>query len=340
MRTREQFEKDLKEKFPNENYLIIYAGQKSDDVSKFKCLDCGKIILAKNGDLFRTKRKTICRDCHAAVRKDIQLTIEQISELLKDKAEKVEFFKKKLSQNGNVGMAVRFICKNCHKINEQIVANLMRNGCHCNCTFCSGQKLNKDHDIYRMELEEKYPNKFELLSNYENARTNIRVRCLDCGFIRNVKPNSLLNGGYCPKCGIRKSKGETIICNWLKEHNIIFETQKYFQEWDCGLHYFDFYVPEFNFVIEFHGIQHYEYNNFFHKDYDTFIYNKGKDAIKKENALKNNLNYLSIKYNLIDDIPLILDKIFGSTTNCKSKCFEIESIHQLDEDIVSTSMET
>ena len=340
MRTKEQFEKELKEKFPDENYVIIYAGKNSNDVSKLKCLDCGKIILSKNADLFRTKRKTICRECHSLTRKDTLLSMEKVIEQLKDKSDNIEFFKKKLSKNGNLGTAVRFTCKNCHKINEQIVANLARNNYNCNCQFCSGQKINKDHDIYRMELEEKYPNKFELLNNYENVKTNIKVRCLDCGFIRNVKPNNLLNSGYCPKCGIRKSKGEMAILNWLKEHNIIFETQKYFQNWDCGLHYFDFYIPEFNFVIEFHGIQHYEYNEFFHKDYDTFIYNKGKDSIKKEYALKNNLNYLSIKYTLIDNIPLILDKIFGSTTNYKSKCFEIESIHQLDEDIVSTSMET
>ena len=48
MRTREQFEEELKERFPNEHYLIIYSGQKSNDISKFKCLDCGKIILIKN----------------------------------------------------------------------------------------------------------------------------------------------------------------------------------------------------------------------------------------------------------------------------------------------------
>lgn len=340
MRTREQFEEELKERFPNEHYLIIYSGQKSNDISKFKCLDCGKIILIKNADLFRKSRKTICRDCHSLMRKDTQFSMEKVLENLKNKADNIEFFKKKLSKNGNLGTAVRFTCKNCHKINEQILANLARKNFDCSCHFCSGQKIHKDHDIYRMELEEKFPNKFELLSNYENAKTNIKVRCLDCGFIRKVKPVALLKSGYCPKCGIKESKGEKAIAAWLEEHNIIFEQQKYFQEWNCGLHYFDFYIPDFNFVIEFHGIQHYEYNEFFHKDYDTFIYNKGKDIIKKEYALKNGLNYLSIKYNLIDELPLILDKIFGSTTNCKGKCLEIESIHQLDEDLVSTSMET
>lgn len=333
----EKFTQKMEEKFSNENYSIIYAGKNSYENSKIKCLNCGKIIIVNTGELFRKRRKLLCKDCYY-IRQDTIKNREIIIKKLENKAVNIEFFMKKQSKNGNKGDTVRFTCNKCGKINELFVGNLIKNNSDCNCCYCSGQKNKKDFIIFQQELSEKYPNSFTLLSNYIDVKTNIKVKCNKCGFIRKVKPNILLRSGYCPKCSKNNSLGENKIENWLKENNIFFEQQKYFQDWDIGIHYFDFYLPEYSLIIEFHGKQHYEYIDFFHKSQKNFEYRKQKDKEKKEAVIQHELNYLSIKYTLYDKLDILLPKIFGSTTISKEsrgKCLEIETF-QKEEDIVWT----
>lgn len=330
----ELFKEKLEEKFPEENYAILYAGKNSQEISKFKCLDCGRIIFVNTGELFRKRRKAICQQCNKSERKDTAKNKEKIMKDLEGVAYDISFFKKKLSKKGNCGTAVIFTCKKCEHINEIIVANIIKNKTKCCCQYCEGNKINKDHIIYKKELEEKYPKKFTLLSDYINIKTRIKVRCNDCGFIYKANPNNLIRNGVCPKCKKSLSIGENKIEKILYENDIQFEKQKYFKEWNIGIHYFDFYIPKYNLVIEFNGSQHYSFNVFFHKTKENFEYRKEKDFLKKEKAIENNLNYLSIKYTLVDSIEYILEKVFNSTTNSKGKCFEIETIPKLDKDIV------
>lgn len=333
----EQFIQRMKEKFGNENYSIIYAGKNSYEDSKIKCLDCGRVIIVNTGELFRNRRKILCKNCNF-IRYDTIKNRDIIMKKLEGKAINIEFFMKKQSKNGNKGDAVRFTCIKCGKINEMFVGNLITRHSECQCCYCSGAKNKKDFAIFQQELNENCPNQFTLLSDYVNTKTNIKVRCNNCGFIRNVKPINLLKSGSCPKCSQRNSLGENKIEQWLNEHNIKFEHQKYFREWDIGIHYFDFYIPEYNLIIEFHGRQHYEYVEYFHKSVEMFEYRQEKDLQKKNTALKNGLNYLSIKYTVRDNLDLLLPQIFSSTTilkESKGKCLEIESFHK-GEDIVWT----
>lgn len=333
---REIFEKKLREHFPNENYLIIYAGINSSDISKIQCLNCKKIIETNTGELLRKRRRYICADCNH-IRNDTKKNRETLQNILKEKATNIEFFMKKQSKNGNLGDKVRFKCNKCQRINELWVANLIKRN-NCECMYCTGERINKDHIIFSQEMQEKFPNKFTLLTDYINAKTNIKVRCNDCGFIRTVKPTTIIRNGYCPKCGKNKSTGEQKIEQWLIQNSIIYERNKYFKDWDIGLHYFDFFLPDLNLVIEYNGRQHYVYIEHFHKNYDNFLYRQNKDLIKKKEALDKGLNYLSIKYVVLKDIDIILQKTIGSTTipqGSRGKCLEIESIHK-DEDIVWT----
>ena len=106
----------------------------------------------------------------------------------------------------------------------------------------------------------------------------------------------------------------------------------YFSNLDIGLHYFDFYIPEYNLVLEYHGSQHYQFNPFFHKNEEVFYYRQKKDMLKKNAAINNKLNYISIKYTLFNELNIILKYIFNSTTipsGSRGKCLEIETIQDI-----------
>lgn len=333
--TIENFNKKMAEKFVEEDYTIIYAGKNSSENSIIKCNTCGRKIIVNTGELFRKRRKHICSKCYY-LRRDTQANREYIYKKIQDRAYNIDFFMKKQSQNGNRGDVVRFTCKKCDYVNEFFVSNLLKNNSNCECQRCSGQKIYKDDIIFRQELEEHFPNKFTLLSPYESANKDIKVRCNTCNFIQSIKPPTLLRNGYCPKCGKIKSSGEAIIAKWLDDKKIFYERQKYFKNWDIGIHYFDFYLPDYNLVIEYQGKQHYEYNPFFHKTEENFLYRQKKDLGKKEKALAEGINYLSIKYTNYCHLTEILEKVIGSTTipiGSRGKCLEIEAFRK-EEDIV------
>lgn len=334
--TEKQFLEKINKKFSDEKFSIVYMGKNSSENSIIKCLSCGRKITVNTGELFRSRRKYICAKCHS-LRKDTQVNRDKVLKLLNGKAYNIEFFMKKQSKNGNKGDCVRFVCLKCDYVNELWVSNILRNN-QCNCQRCSGQRKDKDDIIYFQELNTLYPNKFTILTPYKNVKTDIKVRCNDCGFIRDVKPTALIKSGFCPKCGKMKSIGENFISKWLDEHHINYEAQKYFKNWDIGLHYFDFYLPELNLVIEYHGQQHYSFNPYFHRTIENFNYYLEKDKIKKETCLQHGINYISINSKNYCHLEKILSIITDSTTipfGSRGKCLEIESFRK-EEDIVWT----
>lgn len=333
----EDFMNKIKLKFPEEDFEVLQWGKSSNEISIIKCLNCNREISVNTGELFRKRRTKICSKCNY-IRQDTLKNREIVRERIGDKGYLIDFFMAKQSKNGNRGDKVRFTCSKCEKINEFFVGSLLKNNSLIECQFCSGQKIRKDHTIYKFELEEKYPGAFTLLSNYENVNKEIKVRCNQCGFIRYVKPNNLIRNGYCPKCSSKKNLGEETIKQYLDNHSIKYETQKYFKDWGIGIHYFDFYLPEYNLVIEYNGIQHYEFNPYFHRNTENFAYQQEKDKIKRDTAISKGYNYLSIKYTLFHKIEKILNNFFqGSTTipqGSRSKCFEMECFSDGEKDIV------
>lgn len=63
----------------------------------------------------------------------------------------------------------------------------------------------------------------------------------------------------------------------------------------------DFYLPLNKKCIEVHGKQHYQFSRFFHKDMMGFIRHKKRDKEKKEWCQINNIEYIELPYNKIDE---------------------------------------
>ena len=333
---KQTFNERLKERFGDEHYTVLHYGEKSNDISVFQCLDCERRIEVRNSYLFSKKRSHICTKCHYK-RKDTARNEAMLTErLISHGHRQISFFMQ--DRKGIRHNMIHFECGRCGRVNEKEVANFLTQ--KYDCGYCEGQKESKDTDSFIRELRERHGEQFTVLSEYHNATTKITVRCNGCGFIRQVKPNTLLVSGYCPKCGKKESKGERIIKNFLEACGIEFESQKYFSEWGIGIHYFDFYIPEYNLVLEYHGRHHYEFVSYFHKTEENFQYRLLKDKQKKETALLQGLNYVSINHS-IEDLKKTLSHLFNSTTipqGSRGKCFEIETIQDLDEDIVYSSL--
>lgn len=166
--------------------------------------------------------------------------------------------------------------------------------------------MNKEEFVKRaIEIHwNKYD--YSLVSkNLSNCLTKIKIICPHHGIFEQVVRNHYRGSG-CPKC--KNSKGEKRIENFLINKNINFISQKRFS--NCKLKRelpFDFYLPDYNLLIEYNGEQHYNYGTLFNNTFDDFLKLKHRDWLKRKFAKDNNIKLLTIyykKYNFLEDILL------------------------------------
>lgn len=156
---------------------------------------------------------------------------------------------------------------------------------------------------------EKLNSNIEVIGHYIDSHTKISHCCKIDGFKWYATPNNILNGKGCPKCN--QSKGEKTVFNWLDEHKVVFQQQKKFDDCkDKSFLLFDFYLPDYNILIEYNGIQHYEPVDYFGGQ-ETFEDQIKKDNIKKEYCRKNNIFLFEIPHysNLDEELIKLYDFI-------------------------------
>lgn len=121
----------------------------------------------------------------------------------------------------------------------------------------------------------------------------------DCGNITRVRSQDLLTG-HIKSCGCILSRGEEKISQLLRDNNIIFETQKTFL--NCKFPdsnypaYFDFYLPDYNCIIEYDGIQHFQYRKNGWNTKENFLKTQEHDKYKNKYCYNNNLILIRIPY--------------------------------------------
>ena len=150
--------------------------------------------------------------------------------------------------------------------------------------------------------------------NYSfGSNHKVSIICPNCGYIKHkVVINNFLRGiNHCTICADKISLPEKFCRELLLSLNIKFVYQKIF-DWSDKKRY-DFYLPNYNTIIEVNGMQHYketDKNKPFYTDYKNDIY-------KKDIALQNNiLNYIIVDCRksefewLVDNFTYSLNKYF------------------------------
>lgn len=205
-------------------------------------------------------------------------------------------------------------CKKCGNEWEALSSNILKGH---GCPSCSakeiGDKLRKSHEQYTNDLYNINPN-IEVIEEYKGADTPILHKCKICHNNWIVRPENLLQKRSCPNCTV-KSKGEDAIQNYLKENNIVhFEQQKFsgLKGVYGGLLSYDFYLPDYNLLIEYQGEQHFRSIEYFGGE-KAFIKQQEHDKRKRNYAKLHKINLLEIRYD--EDVNPALDKYFNNINN-------------------------
>ena len=168
----------------------------------------------------------------------------------------------------------------------------------------------KSHDVFINQLK-NINSTINVLGRYDGARARIKVECLNCGNIWSPEATSLISGFGCRKCV--SSKGEKRIEKFLKSYDINFVPQKKFTDL-VGLGgrclSYDFYLPEFNLLIEYQGQFHDGTASF--QTEEGFLIQKEHDKRKTAYAESNNIRLLEIWYQDYDNIEKILENILNN----------------------------
>lgn len=83
------------------------------------------------------------------------------------------------------------------------------------------------------------------------------------------------------------------------------------------LYEFDIYIKSKKILIEYNGIQHYEFTPFFHKYERNFIKQQQRDRHKIKLAKENGFNFIVFKYDEPIFKDYVLNKVEGHDGNTK-----------------------
>lgn len=176
------------------------------------------------------------------------------------------------------------------------------------CPNCKRNKISLNKDEVNKRLKEINPT-VELIGEYINNYTHTEFKCAICGNIWKTKPSHVLyNLTGCPKCC--QSKGEKQISLFLDGGKIEYIPQyrldsSQFTQSRINI---DFYLPNYNTIIEYNGKQHYEIVDFGDKDWERatlkFERQSLRDKELREYCKNNNIKLIEIPYTVkLQDIP-------------------------------------
>ena len=295
-KTHEEFIKELEEINPNIEILGKYVNNRT----KIKCR------CKLDGYEWETIPDTLLRDSGCPIcgeKRRIEkntLTYEEFLEKFYEKNKNAKNIKI-IGEYKDTQTKIKCKCRLDGYIWEVLPKDLISRG--YGCPKCSGNTT-KTTEEFINEMKEINKN-IEILGEYKGNKEKIKCRCKIDGEIWYAKPNNLLNGSGCPKCG--SSKGEKRISEYLNNKNIEYKEQYKFK--DCKFKKqlpFDFYIPSLNIIIEYDGRQHYEIIEYF-GGLNTFIDTKIRDIVKTTYCKENNIKLIRIPYWDFDRIEEILD---------------------------------
>lgn len=257
--TQTEFIKRVKKASPN----LIVKGEYKNNRSKIdvECKICNLLWKPKAQSIMDNENKNgiYCPSCNGTQPK----TFGEFKALICSTENQIEVINCDLNDDDLINTKEYFNVFN-NKCKHNWTTNYNRASRHgVNCPYCSNKKVLKGfNDI---STTTSWMN--ELLKNKEDAFKHTRCsnKKLDwickCGrTIRDKTPNEVYQRGLsCPNCSDGISYPEKIISNMLSELKVNFKTQYIINGYSYK---YDFYLIDYNYIIEAHGNQHYSEHGF------------------------------------------------------------------------------
>lgn len=294
-KTHEEFVKQLKITNPNITLLGAYINSKSKILCS--CNKCSFEWETTPNSLINNK--TGCPNCKGGIKKTHDDFIQRMDNINPNI--------KIIGSYVNSSTKILCLCKTCLYKWEAFPSSLLKKH---GCPKCNIARKRKTHDEFMSEISHINPY-VSILDTYSGIHNKILCKCNICEHKWSPTPDRLLRGHGCPVCN--KSHGEKNIERYLELKKIYYIPQKTFYGLigvNGGKLSYDFYLPNYNLLIEFQGIQHEKPTDFKsegkEKAKENFKIQQEHDKRKREYAKSRNINLLEIWYYDLDNIDKIL----------------------------------
>jgi len=253
---------------------------------------CGNIYKVRPNDFLSKKRR--CPYCYGneSLRKSTEEFKLEVFNLVKD-----EYTVLGKYQTRDTNILIRH--ESCGREYYVEPGNFLQGS---RCIQCYWNSLRNSSQKVISNIHAVLGEEYILLSDYKSSQKPMRLKHLTCGTEFTVRYTDIMSHhSGCPYC--KQSKGELFIGRYLQLKGIKYELHKSFSTLrDKKRLSYDFYLPDFNTVIEYQGIQHYEPKTFggiSNKQAKVnFKLQQKHDQMKSKFAKDNNLVLLTPSYSL------------------------------------------
>ena len=325
-KSHDKFVKDLRD--INSNIEVIGQYINMDTKVQVRCLIDGYIWDADPRKLYRGVQCAVCAN---------RRVIDGINDIGTTRPDLIQYFKNKdeaTQYTAGSEKMIDVICPECGYEDKIRIGNLSRFGFSCN--GCYEKKYGHKrvpYGYWNRDTMQQYLDAnccgYQLLDiktphNDDCNALKVFIKCPNekhspyWAYWKNI-----VSGYTCLLCYIEDSmsKGERTAESIFKKYNFIYEPQKRFD--DCRDKYtlpFDFYLPDYNLIIEIMGEQHEHPVDYFGGD-ESFEKCITHDKIKRDYLQKHNVNILDIWYYDFNNMEnLIINKIQEILNNTKLTC--------------------
>lgn len=188
------------------------------------------------------------------------------------------------------------------------------------CPHCNGNKKRTTED-YREIVERLAFHEYEVLGEYKNTDTPIKMMHNICKKEFLMRPACFIRGQRCPHCA--RSLGAEKIKNFLEKNNIKYVSEKKYDDLVDVRHLkFDFWLDEYNTLIEYDGEQHFRLKTFgkeMNESKIQFELLQKHDSMKNEYCIKNDIPLLRIPFWRYDSIEIILEEFISILSNSEKR---------------------
>jgi len=298
---------DFIKSIPNDYQLVGNYHNASTKVLIRHC--CGHEYLIQPSRLLINKPK--CAKCTRVMNKTTQEFKKEIFDKYKNEYQILEEY-----INSHEKILVKHDCGYVYRVTP---TNLLSGK---KCPKCS-KTIGYSKIDFSEYIKNEANNEYLILSNYSNTSSKVKLKHVNCGNEWSVKISHFIHSrSRCPLCSNSRTKAEKelsmFIRNILHGSSYTLKTQYWFD--DCrgennNPYYFDYAIFDNSenliLLIERHGLQHYEFVKFIHKNFENY-----QSQLKRD--------YKKVKYCEVNNISLEI--IEAKRTNYKLECQKIIDI--------------
>lgn len=302
----DRFLREVKLLPDKDDYIFSDYEDISGSRSKFtvQCKECSHVWETEINRFFsHGSRCFVC--ARGGPRWSVEKFLREI-DLLKDKEDYIFSDYENINRNKS---KFTVYCKKCNNVWSVDIDHFF--GRNSRCINCFKKRWTNNRVIEEFNLTAD-SDKFEVILTEEIIcdQSRFAVKCKKGHIWVTTPQRYFISKSRCPICN--ESKGEKKIASFLEQAGIIFEREKRFS--DCRCVYplpYDFYLPNFNLLIEMQGEQHYKISRWsrnLEKNLKQFEQIQKRDSIKKQFAVDNGYRFLEISYEEINQIEEILTR--------------------------------